>query len=207
MEVSRWRGEGKIDKQNGGVGQFARVVLDIEVAAPNSGVHIVNALVGGRIPRPFVPAVEAGVKDALQQGLLAGYPFTDVMVTIVDGQAHAVDSTEIAFRQASVLAFRDAARKAPLVILVALLDITCPAEYLGAVLSDVARRRGSVQGQEFQGQDVAVSAQIPLAETIGGYATTLRSLTQGRASYTLTPCGYEEAPAHLQSLLVAQAAV
>ena len=206
--MMKWRGEGKIDKQNGGVGLFARCVLEMEPHTPDAGILFVNAITGGKISAEYVSAIETGVREAAANGVLAGYPVVDIKVTLLDGAMHAVDSNPTVFRQAAILAFREAASLAPMVILepIALLNLETPREYMGGVIADIMRRRGGIQGQEYSGDNVTVSALIPLAETVGGYATALRSLTQGRASYTLTPVGYDETPRRIQERIISMRA-
>jgi elongation factor G len=189
-------------RQTGGKGQFAHVVINLE-PAPGESFDFVNEIKGGKIPTEFIPAVEQGIEEALQSGVKAGYPMVDVRVELVDGSAHDVDSSEIAFKIAGSMAFQEAARKAKPVLLepVMSVEVVTPEEFLGDVIGDLSRRRGKVQGQEPRGNAVAVQAFVPLGEMFG-YATDLRSSTQGRASYTMQFERYEEVPANIAEEIV-----
>ena len=184
-------------RQTGGKGQYGHVVINIE-PAPGEGFDFVNEIKGGRIPTEFIPAVEQGIEEALASGVKAGYPMVDVRVELVDGSAHDVDSSEIAFKIAGSMALQEAARKAKPVLLepVMSVEVVTPEEFLGDVIGDLSRRRGKVQGQEPRGNALAVQAFVPLGEMFG-YATDLRSSTQGRASYTMQFERYEEVPANI----------
>ena len=188
-------GEGSLVRQTGGHGQFARVILEVAPMARGSGFVFEDKVRGGAIPREFITSVEKGVIDALGAGPLAGYPVMDVKVTLKDGAYHDVDSSEMAFRIAGSMAAKAAMSKARPVLLepVMRLEMVTPGEFLGAVLSDLGRRRANIRNIEGQGDIQSVRAQIPLGESFG-YAGALRSLTQGRASYTLEFDRYEEAP-------------
>lgn len=197
MERYMVRGEGRVVQRSGGVGLYGHCVLEVEPLSRGAGFSFVSALTGGVIPKEFVPAIEAGVRDAIARGPLAGYPVVDVLVRLVDGSFHAVDSSTVAFRQAGALAFRDACRKAQMVLLepVGTVAVTVPAEQAGAVIGDLNRRRAGITDSEAEqvGNGITVRARVPLAEMFG-YATTLRSLTMGRGVFTLAPAGYEEVP-------------
>jgi elongation factor G len=184
-------------RQTGGKGQFAHVVINLE-PAPGEGFDFINEIKGGKIPTEFIPAVEQGIEEALQSGVKAGYPMVDVRVELVDGSAHDVDSSEIAFKIAGSMAVQEGARKAKPVLLepVMSVEVVTPEEFLGDVIGDLSRRRGKVQGQEPRGNALAVQAFVPLGEMFG-YATDLRSSTQGRASYTMQFERYEEVPANI----------
>jgi elongation factor G len=189
-------------RQTGGKGQFAHVVINLE-PAPGEGFDFLNEIKGGKIPTEFIPAVEQGIEEALQSGVKAGYPMVDVRVELVDGSAHDVDSSELAFKVAGSMAFQEAARKAKPVLLepVMSVEVVTPEEFLGEVIGDLSRRRGKVQGQEPRGNALAVQAFVPLGEMFG-YATDLRSSTQGRASYTMQFERYEEVPRNIEEEIV-----
>ena len=174
-------------KQTGGHGQYAHVVIDIEPLEPGSGIVFENKIVGGAIPKQFIPAVEAGVRDAAESGPLASFPMTDLKVTLVDGSFHEVDSSEMAFRMAGIMALREAAEKASPVILEPIMkvEITVPEEYTGDVIGQVNARVGNILGMdERYGNAKAIHAEVPLSEMFG-YATELRSATQGRGAFTM----------------------
>jgi len=205
---TRYRGEGRVDKQNGGKGQKAYCAIEMESLASGAGFEFINGVVGGAIPRAFLPSIEKGVKSAMSAGILAGYPVVDVRVTVVDGSAHEVDSTDYAFAEAGRLAFQEACRNAPMILLepVGLVEVLTPGDYVGTVLGDIARRRGRLLGQSALADGTAVlRADVPVAETFG-YTTALRSMTQGRASFSMTAAGYAEAPPALSRELIARAA-
>ena len=190
----RGRGEGRLVRQTGGHGQFAHVILEVEPLERGSGVEFEDEIRGGAIPREFIPAVEKGIEDALGVGPLSGYPVVDVRVVLVDGRSHEVDSSEMAFRIAGSMAAKSAIDKAGPLRLepVMKLEIVTPGEFLGDVLGDLGRRRAPIRSIEGHGDIQSVRAKIPLAESFG-YAGTLRSLTQGRASYSMEFERYEEA--------------
>jgi elongation factor G len=189
-------------RQTGGKGQFAHVVINVE-PAPGEGFDFINEIKGGRIPTEFIPAVEQGIEEALVSGVKAGYPMVDVRVELVDGSSHDVDSSEMAFKIAGSMALQEAARKAKPVLLepVMSVEVVTPEEFLGDVIGDLSRRRGKVQGQEPRGNALAVQAFVPLGEMFG-YATDLRSSTQGRASYTMQFERYEEVPKNIEDEIV-----
>ncbi len=196
--------EGRFVRQTGGSGQFGVVFIDIE-PAPGEGFDFVNQIKGGAIPTEFIPAVEKGVEEALSNGVKAGYPMVDIRVKLVDGKYHEVDSSEIAFKVAGSLAFTEAAKRAKPVLLepVFAVEVVAPEEFLGDVIGDLSRRRGHVEGQERRGNALAVTAKVPLSEMFG-YATDLRSNTQGRATYTMQFEGYEEVPPSIAEKIVEQ---
>lgn len=202
----RYRGEGRVDKQTGGPGQKAYCVLELEARDRGEGFEFVNRIAGGAIPREYVPSIEKGVRSALGHGILAGFPVVDVRVSVVDGSYHAVDSSDYAFAEAARLAFRDACANAPMIIIepISLLEVTAPGDYVGAVIGDLNRRRGQIVAQDALGDGTAVvQARVPVAETFG-FATDLRSLTQGRASFSMTVDGYDEVPSVISQKLTAQ---
>ena len=169
--------------------------LKLEPQAPGRGFEFVDAVKGGRVPREYIPAVEKGVKEALQDGVLAGYPVVDVKVTLLDGSYHDVDSNENAFKMASIFAFKDGMRAATPTLLEPMMavEVETPEEKMGDVMGDLSARRGVIQGMEDLPGGKAIKAEVPLGEMFG-YSTTLRSLTQGRATYTMEFKHYAEAP-------------
>jgi elongation factor G len=201
------RAEGRFVRQSGGRGQYGVVELDIEPLERGQGFVFENKVVGGSVPKEYVGPVQQGVKEALQGGMLAGYPVLDVKVTLLDGQTHAVDSSEMAFKNAGSIGVKEAAKKAGLVILEPIMkvEVRAPEDYFGAVVGDINARRGMVMGTEAMGKTQIVSATVPLAETFG-YSTDLRSLTQGRASYSMEFDHYEEVPKNIAAQLTKQAA-
>jgi elongation factor G len=196
--------EGKFVRQTGGSGQFGVVYINLE-PAPGEGFDFINKIKGGAIPSEFIPAVEKGVEEALENGVRAGYPMVDVRVTLIDGKYHDVDSSEIAFKVAGSLAFKEAAKRAKPVLLepIFAVEVVTPEDFLGDVIGDLSRRRGRVEGQERRGNALAVTARVPLSEMFG-YATDLRSNTQGRANYTMQFEGYEEVPPNIAEKIIEQ---
>jgi elongation factor G len=194
--------EGRFVRQTGGRGQFGHVVINIE-PAPGEGFDFVNKIKGGVIPSEFIPAVEQGIEEALASGIRAGYPMVDVRVELTDGSYHDVDSSELAFKIAGSMAVQEAARRADPVLLEPVMgvEVVTPEEFLGDVIGDLSRRRGKVQGQEPRGNAVAIQAFVPLGEMFG-YATDLRSSTQGRANYTMQFERYDQVPANIAEQLV-----
>jgi elongation factor G len=197
--------QGRFVRQTGGRGQYGHVVINVE-PAPEEGFDFVNEIKGGRIPTEFIPAVEQGIEEALASGIHAGYPMVDVRVELVDGSAHDVDSSELAFKIAGSMAVQEGARKANPVLLepVMAVEVVTPEDFLGDVIGDLSRRRGKVQGQEPRGNAVAIQAHVPLGEMFG-YATDLRSSTQGRASFTMQFDRYEEVPQSIADSLTESA--
>jgi elongation factor G len=186
--------EGKFVRQTGGRGQYGHAVINLE-PAPQEGFDFVNKIKGGRIPSEFIPAVEQGVEEALKTGVKAGFPMVDVRVTLTDGSFHDVDSSEMAFKVAGSMAMQEAAKRAKPVLLEPIMsvEVVTPDEYLGDVIGDLNRRRGRLEGQEQRGNAQVVTAFVPLAEMFG-YATDLRSQTQGRATYSMQFERYDEVP-------------
>ena len=187
--------EGKFVRQSGGKGQYGHVVLSLEPQAPGSGFAFVDATKGGVVPREYIPSVEKGLREAMNSGVLAGYPVVDIKATLTFGSYHDVDSSEMAFRMAAIFGFKDAARKADPVILEPMMhvEVETPEEYAGNIMGDLSSRRGLVQGMEEQFGSQIIRADVPLAEMFG-YATTLRSMSQGRATYSMEFHHYAEAP-------------
>ena len=197
------RSSGRFVRQTGGRGQYGHAVINLE-PAPGEGFDFINKIKGGKIPTEFIPSVEQGIEEALQSGVKAGYPMVDVRVELIDGSAHDVDSSEMAFKIAGSMALQEGgAGKAKPVLLepVMSVEVVTPEEFLGDVIGDLSRRRGKVQGQEPRGNALAVHAFVPLGEMFG-YATDLRSSTQGRASYTMQFERYEEVPANIAEEIV-----
>ncbi|MCW2694887.1 MAG: fusA [Mycobacterium sp.] len=194
-------------KQTGGSGQYARVIISLEPAtAEGGGYEFVNAVSGGRIPREYIPSVDAGCQEAMQFGVLAGYPLVDVKVTLLDGQYHEVDSSELAFKIAGSMVFKDAARKADPVLMEPMMsvDVTTPEENMGDVIGDLNSRRGLIQGMDERGNARVVKALVPLSEMFG-YVGDLRSKTQGRASYSMQFDSYAEVPGNVAKEIIAKA--
>ncbi|MDY4975997.1 MAG: elongation factor G, partial [Clostridia bacterium] len=186
-------------RQSGGRGQYGHVYLEIEPQEPGKGYEFVNKIVGGAIPKEYIPAVDAGVQGAMESGVLAGYNVVDVKVTLFDGSFHEVDSSEMAFKIAASMAFKEGCRKADPVLLEPIMkvDVIVPEEYMGDVMGDLNSRRGQIQGMEARQGAQAISAMVPLSEMFG-YATELRSRTQGRGQYTMFPSHYSEVPKSIQ---------
>ena len=182
-------------KQSGGSGQFAVVKITVEPTGPGSGYEFVDKITGGRVPREYIQPTNQGIQSALDNGVLAGYPTVDVRVSLVDGQYHDVDSSEMAFKIAGQMAFREAARKANPVLLEPIMgvEVVTPDEYMGDVMGDLSSRRGRIEGMEARGNTQVVRAQVPLSEMFG-YSTDLRSRTQGRATYTMQFHSYQQVP-------------
>jgi elongation factor G len=198
------RVEGRFVRQTGGSGQFGVVYLDLE-PAPGEGFEFITKIKGGAVPSEYIPAVKQGVQEALENGVKAGYPMVDLRVTLVDGKYHDVDSSEIAFKVAGSIAFKEAAKRAKPVLLepIFAVEVITPEDFLGVVIGDLNRRRGRVEGQERRGNALAVTARVPLSEMFG-YATDLRSNTEGRANYTMQFEGYEEVPPNIAEKIVEQ---
>ncbi len=190
-------------KQTGGSGQFAHIVLQLEPTGPGGGYQFEDKITGGRIPREFIPSVDAGIQAAMTTGVLAGFPTVDVRAKLVDGSAHDVDSSEMAFKIAGTMGFREAARKAKPTLLepIMAVEVVTPEDYMGDVIGDLSSRRGKVGGMEQRGNSQVVGATVPLSEMFG-YSTDLRSRTQGRATYTMQFDSYQQTPASIQEEIV-----
>ena len=195
--------EGRFIKQSGGRGQYGHVIIIIEPNEAGKGFEFENKIVGGKIPKEYIPAVEAGVKDAMGNGVVCGYPLEDIKVTLIDGSFHDVDSSEIAFKIAGSMAFRDAAKKAAPTLLEPkmALEVVVPEDYLGSVMGDVTSRRGNVKGMNPRNGVQVLNADVPLSEMFG-YATELRSMTQGRAVFTMQFSHYAHAPKYIVEQMV-----
>src|SRR5437762_1335301 len=199
--------QGRYVRQTGGRGQYGDVYLEVEPAAPGEGFSFENKIIGGAIPREFIAAVEKGVREALDNGVLAGYPIVDVKVRLVDGSYHEVDSSEMAFKIAASLGFKEACRRAKAVLLEPVMDVevVTPEEYMGAVVGDLNSRRGRIVSMEARGNSQVIRANVPLGQMFG-YVTDLRSMTQGRATSTMQFARYEEVPASIAEEIMAKVA-
>ena len=198
--------QGKFVRQSGGRGQYGDCHLRLEPLEPGGGFEYVDQIKGGVIPREYIPAVGAGAEEAAQNGILAGFPLVDVRVTCYDGSYHDVDSSEMAFKIAGSMGFKEGAAKAKPVLLEPIMDVevVLPEEYLGEVMGDLNSRRGRVAGMEARGGAQVVSAQVPLSSMFG-YSTDLRSATQGRATYTMTFDHYDQVPKAIAEELISKA--
>jgi elongation factor G len=200
------RGEGKFIRQTGGRGQYGHVVLEVEPLPAGEGFEFLNKTVGGSVPREYVNPVEQGVKEACETGILAGYPLIDIRVSVVDGSYHEVDSNEMAFKIAGSMGLREVARKAKPILKepIMAVEVVTPENFMGDVIGDLNSRRGRVEGIEVDASGAqVVRCQVPLSEMFG-YATTVRSMTQGRASYTMEPSHYEEVPKNISEEIMAR---
>ncbi|NPA80956.1 MAG: elongation factor G [Thermotogae bacterium] len=197
--------EGKFIRQTGGRGQYGHVIINVYPLERGKGYEFVDKIVGGRIPREFIPAVDKGIQEAMQKGVLAGFPVTDIKVELIDGSYHEVDSSELAFKRAAALALRDALQRGKPVLLepVMRLEITVPEEYMGDVIGDVGARRGQIKSIEDEGNAKLITALVPLAELMS-YASDLRSITQGRAYFTMFFSHYAEVPQSVAEKIIAQ---
>ena len=197
--------EGKFVRQSGGRGQYGHVWITMEPLERGAGFEFVNKTVGGSVPREYVAPVEKGIKEAMEGGVLAGYPVVDIRATLIDGSYHEVDSSEMAFKIAGSMAFKDGAKKAQLTLLEPIMSVedVTPEEYMGDVIGDLNSRRGKIQSMEKRGNAQIIKAMVPLAEMFG-YATDLRSKTQGRATYTMQFSHYEDVPRNIMEGIVAK---
>ncbi|MGH2611045.1 MAG: elongation factor G, partial [Tepidiformaceae bacterium] len=196
--------EGKFIKQTGGRGQYGHVWLRLDPQTPGTGFEFVDAVKGGKVPREYIPAVKKGVVESLPNGVLAGFPVVDVKVTLFDGSYHEVDSNENAFKMAGAFAFKEGLRRASPVLLepIMAVEVETPDDYMGNVVGDLNSRRGVIQGmEEIPGGGKAIRAEVPLAEMFG-YSTTMRSLSQGRATYTMEFKHYAEAPKQIAEAVI-----
>ena len=197
--------EGKYIRQTGGSGQYGHVRIRLEPNEPGKGYEFVNEVVGGVIPKEFIKPVDQGIKEAMEGGVLAGYEMVDVKATLYDGSYHDVDSNEMAFKIAGSMAFKEAARKASPVLLepVMSVEVVVPEEYMGTIIGDLSSRRGRIEGIEHRAGSQVIKAMVPLAEMFG-YATNMRSNTQGRATFSMHFSRYEEAPRAVAEEIVAR---
>ncbi|HAV65130.1 MAG TPA: elongation factor G, partial [Verrucomicrobiales bacterium] len=191
-------GEGKFIRQSGGRGQYGHACIKLQPNERGKGVEIENKIVGGAIPKEYIPAVIDGVEEAIRGGVYAGYQVIDVKVQVVDGSFHEVDSNELAFKMAGIFALKEAFKKANPILLEPIMkvEVTTPDEYQGDLLGDINRRRGTIIGIENKGGQAILNANVPLAEMFG-YATAIRSLSKGRASYSMEPLTFEQVPANI----------
>jgi elongation factor G len=198
--------EGRFVRQTGGRGQYGDVVIDLEPQEPGSGYLFENKIVGGVVPKEYIPSVDKGVQEALQSGTIAGYPIVDVKVTLHDGSYHEVDSSEAAFKIAGSMALKEAMRKSSPVLMEPMMkvEVETPEEYMGDVMGNLSSRRGQIQGMGERGGAKLIEALVPLSEMFG-YATDLRSSTQGRASYTMQFSSYEPVPKNVAQEIVEKA--
>jgi elongation factor G len=196
-------GDGRHVKQSGGRGQYGHAKIRVEPLPPGGGFEFENGIIGGTVPKEYVPAIEKGIVEALEGGVLAGYPMSDLKVTLYDGSYHDVDSSEMAFKIAGSLAIKDAARRAKAVLLepIMAVEVVVPEEYMGAVNGDLISRRGRLEGTEIRGSTHMIKAMVPLSEMFG-YATELRSRTQGRGSFTMHFGRYEEVPKNIAEEII-----
>jgi elongation factor G len=208
-ETIRRKGEaqGKFVRQTGGRGQYGDVYLEVEPNESGAGFLFENKIVGGAVPKEYVPAVEKGVKEAMETGVLAGYPMVDVKVALTDGSYHDVDSSEMAFKIAGSMGFKEAVRRAKPVLLEPVMDVevVTPEEYMGAIVGDLNSRRGRILSMEARGSSQVIRANVPLGQMFG-YATEMRSMTQGRATYTMQFARYEEVPTAIAEEIMAKVA-
>jgi elongation factor G len=194
--------QGRFVRQTGGRGQYGHAVIDAEPAEPGEGYEFLDKIVGGKVPREYIPAVDLGIQEAMESGILAGYPVVDVRVMLVDGSYHDVDSSEMAFKVAGSMAWKEAMKRAkPKLEPVMAVEVVTPEDYLGDVMGDLNSRRGRIENLEPRGNAQTIRARVPLAEMFG-YATDLRSTTQGRATFTMQFDRYEEVPQSIAGELV-----
>jgi elongation factor G len=198
-------GEGKLIKQSGGRGQYGHVIVNVEPRERGKGIEIENKIVGGTIPREYIPAVKKGIEESVLNGVLGGYPVIDLHVDIIDGSYHDVDSNELAFKLAAIFAMKDAFKKGTSILLEPIMKVECvtPDEYQGDIMGDLNRRRGRIMSLEAKNLATFVHAEVPLAEMFG-YATAIRSLSKGRASYTMEPSHFEQVPAQIVAAVLDQ---
>src|SRR5207253_478961 len=199
--------QGRYVRQTGGGGQYGDVYLEVEPNEPGKGFEFENKIIGGSIPREYIPAVEKGIREALDTGVLAGYPIVDIKVRLTDGSYHDVDSSEMAFKIAASMGFKEACRRAKPALLEPVMDVevVTPEEYMGAIVGDLNSRRGRIVSMEARGSSQVIRASVPLGQMFG-YATEMRSMTQGRATYTMQFSRYEEVPTAIADEIMAKVA-
>jgi elongation factor G len=197
--------EGRFVRQSGGRGQYGHVRINMEPNPPGGGYEFESKIMGGVVPRDYIPSVDDGIQEAMSTGVLAGYPMVDIKVTLVDGSYHEVDSSDMAFKIAGSLAFKNAAQKARPVLLEPMMavEVVTPADFMGDVMGDISSRRGHIDGMEPRGNAQVINATVPLS-TMFGYATDVRSTTQGRATYTMQFKHYAEVPASIATEIIAK---
>jgi elongation factor G len=198
-------GEGKYIRQTGGRGQYGHCLLRVEPRGRGEGYEFKSEIKGGAIPSEYIPAIEKGVREKMEKGILTGFPMVDIKVAVYDGSFHDVDSSEIAFKIAGSLAFEEAARRADMVLLepIMKIEVSTPDEFMGDIIGDLSSKRAQIQGTEKKGKLVIINAQAPLAG-MSGYATKLRSISQGRASFYMEPGHYEEVPKNITEGLISK---
>ena len=198
-------GEGKLIKQSGGRGQYGHVIVNVQPNERGKGVTIENKVVGGTIPKEYIPAVKKGIEEAVLNGVVGGYPVVDVNVDIIDGSYHDVDSNEMAFKLAAIFAVKDGFKKAKAILLEPIMkvEVETPEDYQGDIMGDLSRRRAQLNGTELKSVNISVQADVPLAEMFG-YATAIRSLSKGRASYTMEPSHFAQVPANVLAAVLDQ---
>jgi len=197
------KSEMKYAKQSGGKGQYGHCVITIEPREPCAGYEFVNKIVGGAIPKEYIAPIDAGIQEAMKSGVLGGYSVVDIKITLIDGSYHEVDSSEMAFKIAGSMAFKDGCRKADPVILEPIMkvDVTVPEDYMGDVMGGLNSRRGRIEGMEARGGAQAIRSMVPLSEMFG-YATSLRSSTQGRGTFSMQTSHFEEVPKSIQEKIL-----
>jgi elongation factor G len=196
-------GEGKFIRQSGGRGQYGHAVITVQPNERGKGIEIENKIVGGTIPKEYIPAVIDGIEEAIKGGVMAGFQLVDIKVQVIDGSFHEVDSNELAFKMAGIFALKEAAKKAAPILLEPIMKVECstPEEYQGDIMGDLSRRRGKIMGMEAKGGAVVVNAEVPLAEMFG-YATAIRSLSKGRAAYSMEPLAFEPVPSQIMETIM-----
>jgi elongation factor G len=200
-------GEGKFIRQSGGRGQYGHALVTVQPNEKGKGVEVENKIVGGAIPKEYIPAVINGIQEAIRSGVYAGYQVIDIKVQVVDGSFHEVDSNELAFKMAGIFALKDAFKKAGPILLEPIMKVeaTTPSEYQGDIVGDISRRRGAIDNIDAKAGQVVVNANVPLAEMFG-YATAIRSLSKGRASYSMEPFSFEQVPNSVLTTILDQSA-
>ncbi|MGB9707242.1 MAG: elongation factor G, partial [Microgenomates group bacterium] len=195
--------EGKYIRQTGGHGQYGHCLIKVRPLGRGEGFKFVNKIKGGVIPSEFIPSVEKGVLEAMDKGVLLGYPITDIEVTLYDGSYHEVDSSDIAFKIAGSMALQEAVKKAGLTLIepIMKLEVTVPEEFMGSVIGDISSKRGKIIGTEKRAKSVVIKAYVPLSQ-LSGYATVLRSLTEGRGVFYMEPSHYEEVPQNIIQAMI-----
>ena len=197
------KAEGKYIRQSGGKGQYGHCMIEIEPKEPGEGYEFVNKIVGGVIPKEYIAPIDAGIQSAMNSGILAGYPVVDIKVTLYDGSYHEVDSSEMAFKVAGSMAFKEGMNKANPVLLEPIMKVvvTVAEEYMGDVMGDINSRRGRIEGMEAKQGSQVITANVPLSEMFG-YATTLRSKSQGRGVFSMEISHFEEVPKNIQEQIM-----
>jgi elongation factor G len=203
--TARATGEGKLIKQSGGRGQYGHVVVNVMPNERGKGLTIENKIVGGAIPKDYIPAVKKGIEEAVLNGVLGGYPIIDLGVEIIDGSYHDVDSNELAFKLAAIFAVKDGVKKGNPILLEPIMKVEniVPDEYQGDILGDLNRRRGKIMSIDSKNKVTIVTAEVPLAEMFG-YATAIRSLSKGRSSYSMEPSHFEQVPSQIATAVLDQ---